>query len=277
MNNKKLSIAVGLIVLIIFAFSGAFLTTFIGDRLFAKEEKETESIVQEAASEESREEAATTGGSGSIFDSRYGNRNMKDERLDITDAEIEQLESFISEKMGIGEIHPDAAAEYIISDHIMRARYGLVGSYGLYFSQPDCYDPGYENIPDEYKKFYAADYKKDPLGRFESYAVIPEENIIWMCENIYNRNYDVSAEGDEYFYIHDGSCYIMLGPDGAENPEVKLYSCEKNSDGIYNLIFELYNASADTTEYVSVSMDVRMIDGKRCMTFYLIHQTSVVQ
>lgn len=275
MNNKKMQIFVGLIVLVICVFAGAFLTTFVGGKLLGADEKTSGDAFQTTASAE--EENTTTGSGGNIFDSRYGNRGMKDERLNITDEEIEQLESFISEKMGIGEIHPDTAAEYIIEDHIMRARYGLVGTYSLYFPQPDCYDPGYENIPDEYKKFYVPDYKKDPLGKFESYAVIPEEDIIWMCENIYNRNYDVPAEGDKYFYIHDGSCYIMLGPDGAENPEVKLCSSEKNSDGIYNLIFELYNASSDTTEYINISMDVRMIDGKRCMTFYLILPTSAVK
>ena len=94
MNNKKMQFFVGLIVLVISVFAGAFLTTFIGGKLLDTDENGTEDATQETAFVE--EENTTAGHSGNIFDSRYGNRGMKDERLDITDDDITDIVDMIN-------------------------------------------------------------------------------------------------------------------------------------------------------------------------------------
>ena len=276
-KNKKALIALVAVIVVICIFAGAFLTTLIGNKIFSKNEAPTEiqavdtTVKSGEAEDIPSEEELNADNVTDIYDYNRNSPHMAEKRLEISEDDIGQLEKLINEKMGISELRLDVSSYTIIVQQIMRSRYGLVGTYGWYFSQPDCYDPGYENIADEYKKYYVADYKKDPLGKFDSYAVIPEEHIEWMCENIYNRNYEQVDDAKDDCYLYDGNYYILLGPDGAPNPEVTMIKQSEDRNGMYHLTFELNYGEGRDTEYISISMDIRMIDGRRCMTFYDIY------
>lgn len=277
-KNKKALIALVAVIVVICIFAGAFLTTLIGNKIFSKNEAPTEiqavetTVKSGEAEDIPSEEELTADNVTDIYDYNRNSPHMAEKRLDITDEEIQQLADFINEKMGISEVRLDTSADWIIVSQIIRADYGVIGTYDLYFPQPPCYIPDYDSVPDIYKKYYMSEYKEDPLRKYECYTVIPEKEIIWMCENIYNRNYK-PLEDDlaEYGYLYEGDYYILIGDNSAPNPEVTLSKKNKDSNGIYYLTFELNYGEDKAAEYISITMDIRMIDGRRCMTFYDIY------
>lgn len=207
-----------------------------------------------------------------------GNASDSD-RLEIRDEDINALAEYVC-NAAIGESFDSttATATDVVNEHIFNSVCGAMpGTYNWFFDDIIMYGDL------EYTEPWAAstrEFVPDPRGEFPNgdpdwfdYIVVPEENIKWICENIYHVSFD-SFSDSSVSYVQNGNVYIICGMGGDVPPYSQLYSKTRLNDGRYNVIMyvpEYYEC------YVSFILDVRMIDDKRCVTFYEINTTPATE
>lgn len=191
------------------------------------------------------------------------------ERLELTDEDITALSEYTcNAAIGSDFELNKTTAQVVVEEHIFNAICGAIpGSYSMYF------DDGvvrYSNsVYADSWEYQTESFVRDPLERISEgfeYVVVSEENIKWICENIYHTSFD-SYSSSNLSYIHNGKVYLCCGMGGDIPPYAQLYSKTALSDGKTEVIMyvpEYYRC------YVVYNLDVQMIDGKRCVTFYSI-------
>lgn len=128
----------------------------------------------------------------------------------------------------------------------------------------------------------------DPLGLYSQlgYWKIPEENIKWLCENIYNIEYEPIAEDEvcdsQMHYVHDGYFYHRdpaFGDAGWYEAEIVKYNVV---DGKYEIVVENYSCFEDWDENgelnrdlhatAKITAEIKIIDGERYWSIYKIEE-----
>lgn len=121
----------------------------------------------------------------------------------------------------------------------------------------------------------------DPLGKLMFYYKVPAENVRWICENIYQVEFDenyVSAEGKSYCY--DGYVYIEFAQAGygcdfrTEIDEYKVLD-----DGKYEIVassysggFEDFGIPDELMYRLKVIAEWKLVDGKYDWVFFSVEQ-----
>ncbi len=179
------------------------------------------------------------------------------ERLEINDNDINILTEYMIAALGVDDFDYENAEFRDVLEIFIFNRVGLKGYYDVIFGRPET---------------VSLQNTKDPLGKFSGmpdFFVMPEENIRWMCENIYHIEYDENYESDRY-YVHEGKSYYSVGYAGDMPPSYELIGKNRMDDGRYELIIQ---EDWGVIKYIGIICDIRESDGRRYMTFYNIEHT----
>ncbi len=161
-----------------------------------------------------------------------------------------------------------ADADYVIDNIIFAGR--VMPTYKYYFTYDTDYiqNSGWEKI--------------DPLGMFESdyYFRVPVENIKWICENIYQVEFDEDdfSGGERVSYCYGGDYYRVFNDVTRREPYS--YTTTINSytlldDGKYEIsanyfIFDCVNESVVQDQTYKIIAEWMQIDGKYDWVFYSV-------
>ncbi len=147
---------------------------------------------------------------------------------------------------------------YVINKYITSI-FGI-GDYGIYFNDGRVVNS------------YSGNEPKDPRGWFEAYSVLPAENVRWMCENVYNIEFDENYISDNSYceggYVYT---YAIIAGDGPMTSRVK--HTKKLSDGRYAILLEsgytdYPSEILQVYEEISIIAEIKTTDGKRHWSFY---------
>lgn len=177
----------------------------------------------------------------------------KKERLELNDSDIDLLIDYLKASLGVDEYNYETTDFGTLVENIIFDPLGLKNWYEVIYGVPEVV-----RLTEE----------ADPLNRFSrdfpDYMVAPEENVRWICENVFHKEYDASYKSDRY-YAHEGKVYYLLGYAGDIPPEYSIVSNKALDDGRYEIIL-----SSDWGRYERFLCDVREDNGKRYMSFYEI-------
>ena len=126
-------------------------------------------------------------------------------------------------------------------------KYG--GAYGYYFGESE----------------YEGNYEK-----------LPEENVKWICENIYNIKYDTNIEYNDYSYFYkDGNFYIGSYDVGGNEWDEYKVSSYNTVNGKYEIVIDTFRHSYETEDVVLVSKlkitaEIKILEGKKYWSFYKV-------
>ncbi len=150
--------------------------------------------------------------------------------------------------------------------------------------------PAYSMYFGSYERIYDEVDPEEMLTSYDSYAVLPEENVRWIIENVfdvqytnsssvqyydevtYNTVYDYTASGNvsDRLYLYDGYYYIGL------NTYKPSLDCEKTGDsdvkenGHYRVSYKVNNNESGESTSFTVEAGLRNIGGNRVWTIYKI-------
>lgn len=126
-------------------------------------------------------------------------------------------------------------------------KYG--GAYGYYFGESE----------------YEGNYEK-----------LSEENVKWICENIYNIKYDTNIEYNDYSYFYkDGNFYIGSYDVGGNEWDEYKVSSYNTVNGKYEIVIDTFRHSYETEDVVLVSKlkitaEIKILEGKKYWSFYKV-------
>lgn len=198
-----------------------------------------------------------------------GSYNM----IEATDEDFEEFLDWVNccsfnSYAAIDFDHKTATTKFVI-DKIILPHY--IGGYEYYFGRTEFLSQA-----------------ADPLSEYTQLGFwkIPEENIRWICENIYNIQYEPVAEDvicdSQMHYVHDGYFYHRdpaFGDAGWFEAEivkhtvvngryeivVKNYSCYEDWEGNGEINRDLHVTAKITAE-------IKVIDGERYWSIYKIEE-----
>ena len=112
---------------------------------------------------------------------------------------------------------------------------------------------------------------------------IPVKNFNWLCKNVFNiepKTVDSFIVDDWKAGTRSGDNYIIsTGATGFEYPVFEIKSKDKNSDGTYNVVFNVFELDMETgyrSDYllgtISATVELKEVDGKRFWSIYKIVQ-----
>ncbi|MBQ7960973.1 MAG: leucine-rich repeat protein [Clostridia bacterium] len=180
-------------------------------------------------------------------------------------ADFDRMSDLLADMIDVEFDYETADTAYVV-DHIIHD-YLFIVTYYNYFNDAESDGCGYT----------------DPLGKLMFYYKVPAENVRWICENIYQVEFDenyVSSEGKSYCY--DGYVYIEFaqagyGCDfGTEIDDYKL-----RDDGKYEVTASFYVLPFGYMEYnipkelqyrLKVVAEWKQIDGKYDWVFYSVEK-----
>ena len=121
---------------------------------------------------------------------------------------------------------------------------------------------------------------KDPLGKYyDSHFKVPENDIKWICENIYNVKYEPIAENTEFKdwggYLSDGYYYYSnpaYGDGVYAKSEVADYKIVNNKYEIIVNGYTCYEEDRILDRACKVTAEIKIIDGKRYWSIYKIEE-----
>ena len=192
--------------------------------------------------------------------------------IEATDADIEEFKKWLSQTDWKNFDSKMASAQFIVDDLILTP---FLGGYEYYFDETEWIPLGTES---------------DPLSLFEKdgrYCTkIPESNVKWICENIYNVKYESlkedviteSTSGFKMHYLHNGYYYQIeagFGYGACWEAEIASYTVVDNR---YEMIVETYELSFDDENYKElcainkITAEIKIIDGKRYWSIYKIEE-----
>ena len=190
--------------------------------------------------------------------------------IEATDADIEEFKKWLSQTDWKNFDSKMASAQFIVDDLILTP---FLGGYEYYFDESEWIPLGTES---------------DPLSLFEKdgrYCTkIPESNVKWICENIYNVKYESlkedviteSTSGFKMHYLHNGYYYQIeagFGYGACWEAEIASYTVVDNR---YEMIVETYELSFDDENYKElcainkITAEIKIIDGERYWSIYKI-------
>ncbi len=198
------------------------------------------------------------------------------DRLEITDADILELKENIIDKYLLTDFDyrktkTGALIRHIIGDCNISVYAQYFDDYVHYITPP----VGKNSAP------WVPDPREHAMSR-EQYLVVSEENLKWICENIYHVEYNYEFEKEpatDYAYAE----FAVYEENGKIYRETYSYNEEKNTtsfvrstkldDGRYEIVFR-YDGDFDETMngYLSVCVDSQMIEGEHQFTFYSINR-----
>ncbi len=190
--------------------------------------------------------------------------------IEATDKDFEKFESWATCSIFNSYAYKDfdcktASTQFIIDEMILPH---YIGGYEFYFGEATF--------------LHSAE---DPLSKFSKVGFwkIPEENVKWICENIYNIKYEAVTEDvvneSGMRYLHDGFFYQRdpaFGDAGWDEADVKKYDIV---DGKYEIILENYSCyedweTGDTVRELmktaKVTAEIKIIDGEKYWSIYKI-------
>ena len=144
---------------------------------------------------------------------------------------------------------------------------------------------GYELFYDAPQDWISSNKNPDPLGKFEyeCYCMIPEENVKWICENIYNVRYGNLSEGDvvesemgfKMNYLYDGYYYQKEAGFGDGAMWDITVDSHRVVDNKYEFIVNTYEIDFDSNYRTlkatqKITAALKEIDGERYWSIYSI-------
>ena len=192
------------------------------------------------------------------------------EFIKATDADIEELKKWIVQTEIKNFDSEKVTAQFVVDELILTP---FLGGYGYYFGEPEWVPVGAVSDP-------LSLLEKD--GRY--CTKIPESNVKWICENIYNVEYKSlkegaiteSTSGFKMHYLHNGYYYHMeagFGYGAYWDYEIASYTVVDNK---YEIIVETYERSFDDENYKElcatnkITAVIKIIDGQRYWSIYKI-------
>ncbi len=159
--------------------------------------------------------------------------------------------------------------------------YQLVNRAISAFDQVPAYDYFFNDAVSE-----NADKKADPLKNWAEtpyiqdgikYWVLKEENVEWICENIFNVNYN-SDYSDMYKYSYGGYVYLVI-PN--EKSEVEFDGFEivstKEENGKYVFVVKSSSTKSNISETYEVIAELKDVDGEEKWSLHKIANTEKVK
>ena len=128
------------------------------------------------------------------------------------------------------------------------------------------------------KEAECSDYTDlDPLGKFGAgYTFMPKEEIKWLCENVFNIEFDENHNG-ELAYVYGDYYYICSFNAGGGPGYVYELNSQKEAGNKYEVILDVLEEPWDSpsTQYtkigaVKVTAAIKTEDGKRYWSIYKI-------
>ncbi len=179
------------------------------------------------------------------------------ERFELADEDLKVLYEMAG--YGMADFNSNTSdTAYVINKYITSI-FGI-GDYGIYFNDGRVVNS------------YSGNEPKDPRGWFDAYSVLPAENVRWMCENVYNIEFDENYVSDNSYceggYVYT---YAIIAGDGPMTGRVK--HTEKLSDGRYAILLESGYTDYPSEilqiyEEISIIAEIKTTDGKRHWSFY---------
>ncbi|MBP3937852.1 MAG: zinc-ribbon domain-containing protein [Clostridia bacterium] len=188
-----------------------------------------------------------------------------------TDADFEELSKLIiaTELTRYEFLEFDSAtasAKWVVENTIFS--YWLNG-YTFFYGRPDFSQKMEGPLADEYN------------SDWYNYCKVPEENVKWICENIYNIKYESLKEGELLettvpCCLYNGYYYCgspNFGDGGWEEHELVDY---KVVEGKYEVVWNRYACSDYLGRRLEgafkVTAEIKIIDGKRYWSIYKIEE-----
>ena len=103
----------------------------------------------------------------------------------------------------------------------------------------------------------------------DTYWILDENNVKWICENIFHIKYDPSFSSD-FIYSHNGHVYkgdLPVGGDGWKSVTVKSHIQQGDK---YVIKVEFVSANDESAQIYEFAADIWMMNGKRQWTIYEI-------
>ncbi|MBQ7962456.1 MAG: hypothetical protein IJ289_07625 [Clostridia bacterium] len=179
--------------------------------------------------------------------------------------------------------NPDKADTAYVIDKLILANI-FHPAYNAYFSR------------DSYQSFGEGNKIADPLNKFSSgtgnyiyyYYKIPAQNVKWICENIYNIEFDINytstgenSWGNSYYY--DGYIYAPYPQSGSGPWEYKtqINSHTLLSDGHYEIIASYlesdnFGESFDYDTLLIIHAEWKQIDGRYDWVFESVNELRAI-
>lgn len=185
--------------------------------------------------------------------------------------DFDRLSELITLTFG-NSFNPDKADTAYVIDNLILANI-LCPAYNAYFSR------------DSYQALGEGNTIKDPLDKFSChYYKIPVQNVKWICENIYNIEFDMnytSANGSSYYY--DGYIYAFYPQSGSGPWEYKTqieYSHLLDS-GHYEIIASYlesdnFGESFDYETSLIIHAEWKQIDGRYDWVFESVNELRAI-
>ena len=137
--------------------------------------------------------------------------------------------------------------------------------------EPSCYVPAWYPYNTGTYEWNAS----DPLGRWDAYSSVSEQQINWCLKNIFNcpdediitMKVNLSLEESDRIYLYDGYYYYEIGGIGS-TWEGYIESVIKNGDK-YNVTWSLRDYfDGGIYGYYNAVVGVKIIDGKKYWSLY---------
>ena len=183
--------------------------------------------------------------------------------IEATDTDLEKLTDMLDEnfKFGFeGDFDFDSSVETM--EYLFKAmHYSYGGFYDYFFSN----DLEYEAE------------SGDPLGKINyGYEKGTADNLKWICENIYNIDFDEDFIGKEG-YVYGDNFYLSCFNAGGAPSSAYDVSSYKKVNNKYELIVDRNEEEWDTDNYhyietVKVTAEIKIIDGERYWSIYKIEE-----
>lgn len=196
------------------------------------------------------------------------------ETVQATDADFKVFEDMLMKVMGtnIPEFNSNSADTKFVMENFV-TEFLSVSGYDYYFNDVTVnYTTDKPDPLEKWKDSYGSSYAEYGY----SYWTMNENNVKWICENIYHIRYDSSFNSDQ-LYAHNGYVYKIMptaGGPGYASITMLSYSQDK---GKYEIIVEAMpevDESAETYKFVA---DLQNIDGQKQWTIYSISKTQVTE
>ncbi len=193
------------------------------------------------------------------------------ETLQASDADFKVFEDMLMKVMGTQILEFDcksADTQFVMENFV--TEFLSVSGYKYYFN--DVTVNNTTDKPDPLEK-WKGDYGESYTQYGYDYWAMNENNVKWICENIYHVSYDSAFKSDE-LYAHNGYVYKVIpnaGGPGYASITMLSYSQDK---GKYEIIMEAVpevGGSAETYKFVA---DLQEIDGQKQWTIYSISKTN---
>ncbi len=160
---------------------------------------------------------------------------------------------------GMADFNSNTADTAYVINRYITSIFGI-GDYAIYFDDAQVCST------------YSGENDADPRGMFEYYSKLPAENVKWLCENVYNIEFDENYVSDNSYceggYVYT---YAIAAGDGPMASQVKF--AEKLSDGRYSIVLESgWNYEnpdvIDVESEIYIIAEIKETDGIRHWSFY---------